>query len=40
MMVAVVYTYVDDMFDKRAPYRSDHLGLLKKMAEEGTCLLG
>lgn len=39
-MAAVLYTYVDGMVDKRAPYRSDHLDLLKTMTEEGTCLLG
>lgn len=39
-LAAVVYTYVDGMVDKRAPYRSDHLDLLKTMTEEGTCLLG
>lgn len=39
-LAAVVYTYVDGMVDKRGPYRSDHLDLLKTMTEEGTCLLG
>lgn len=39
-LAAVVYTYVDGMVDKRGPYRSDHLYLLKSMTEEGTCLLG
>lgn len=39
-LAAVVYTYVDGMVDKRGPYRSDHLDLLKSMTEEGTCLLG
>lgn len=28
------------MVDKRGPYRTDHLDLLKAMTEEGTCLLG
>ncbi|CAM9284591.1 unnamed protein product [Ectocarpus sp. 13 AM-2016] len=39
-LAAVVYTYVDGMVDKRGPYRTDHLDLLKAMTEEGTCLLG
>eukprot|EP00903_Cladosiphon_okamuranus_P006131 g6034.t2 len=39
-LAAVVYTYVDGMVDKRGPYRSDHLELLKTMTEEGSCLLG
>ncbi|CAM9177063.1 unnamed protein product [Laminaria digitata] len=39
-MSAVMYTYVDGMTERRSPYRSDHLALLKVMTEEGTCLLG
>ncbi|CAM9433627.1 unnamed protein product [Ectocarpus sp. 4 AP-2014] len=39
-LAAVLYTYVDGMVDKRGPYRTDHLDLLKAMTEEGTCLLG
>ena len=39
-MSAVMYTYVDGMMERRSPYRSDHLALLKFMTEEGTCLLG
>lgn len=39
-MSAVMYTYVDGMTERRSPYRSDHIALLKDMTEEGTCLLG
>lgn len=34
-----MYTYVDDMLDKRGPFRLGHLDLLKNMSEEGDCLL-
>lgn len=35
-----MYTYVDGMEEKRAPYRTAHLDLLKSMTDDGTCLLG
>lgn len=39
-VAALMYTYVDGMLDKRGPFRSGHLDLLKTMSEEGDCLLG
>lgn len=39
-VAALMYTYVDDMLDKRGPFRLGHLDLLKNMSEEGDCLLG
>lgn len=35
-----MYTFVDEMLDKRGPYRAEHLDLLKKMTKEGDCLIG
>lgn len=39
-VAALTYNYVDGMLEKRGPYRSDHLDLLKAMSKEGECLLG
>lgn len=39
-VAAVMYTFVDGMLEKRAPYRSEHLDLLKTMSKEGDCLIG
>lgn len=32
------YDYIPDVLEKRGPYREGHLGLAKKMVEEGTCI--
>mmetsp|Transcript_22838 Transcript_22838/g.42463 ORF Transcript_22838/g.42463 Transcript_22838/m.42463 type:complete len:138 (-) Transcript_22838:142-555(-) len=34
------YDYVPDVLEKRGPYREGHLGLAKKLIEEGKCLSG
>ena len=34
------YEYIPDVLEKRGPYREGHLGLAKKLIEEGTCLSG
>lgn len=34
------YEYVPDVLEKRGPYREGHLGLAKKLVEEGRCLSG
>ena len=36
----LTYEYVSDVLEKRGPYREGHLGLAKKMIEEGKCLSG
>lgn len=34
------YSYIPDVLEKRGPFREGHLGLAKKLVEEGTCLSG
>jgi uncharacterized protein YciI len=34
------YDYIPDVLEKRGPFREGHLGLVKQMIEEGTCLSG
>ena len=34
------YEYIPDVLEKRGPYREGHIGLAKKMVEEGKCLSG
>ena len=34
------YDYIPDVLEKRGPYREGHLGLAKKLIEEGTCVSG
>ncbi|CAM9408960.1 unnamed protein product [Choristocarpus tenellus] len=39
-IAALVYSFVDGMLEKRTPHRSEHLDLLNKMTNDGTCLMG
>lgn len=32
---ALFYTYVDDILERRAPYREDHLALAKSWSDQG-----
>ena len=34
------YDYIPEVLEKRGPYREAHLGLAKKLIEEGRCLSG
>uniref|UniRef100_A0A7S4HJ48 YCII-related domain-containing protein n=1 Tax=Odontella aurita TaxID=265563 RepID=A0A7S4HJ48_9STRA len=34
------YDYVPDVLEKRAPHREGHIGLAKKLIDEGKCLSG
>ncbi len=35
----LLYEYVEDILEKRAPYRDAHLALLRKLKDEGTVLM-
>mmetsp|Transcript_23487 Transcript_23487/g.32939 ORF Transcript_23487/g.32939 Transcript_23487/m.32939 type:complete len:129 (-) Transcript_23487:223-609(-) len=34
------YDYIPDVLEKRGPFREGHLGLAKKLIEDGKCLSG
>ena len=34
------YDYIEDVLDKRAPFREGHLALAQEMIQQGTCLSG
>mmetsp|Transcript_6562 Transcript_6562/g.8164 ORF Transcript_6562/g.8164 Transcript_6562/m.8164 type:complete len:134 (-) Transcript_6562:150-551(-) len=34
------YEYIPDVLEKRGPFREGHIGLAKKLVEEGKCLSG
>lgn len=34
------YDYVDDVIEKRAPFRSEHIGLVQEFVDRGECEIG
>jgi len=38
--LALRYKYVEDILERRGPFRAAHIAGLQRMADEGKCLLG
>lgn len=37
---ALIYDYVENVVEARAPFRDEHLGLIQEWVDDGRCLAG